>query len=313
MEGTDEPSPRPVEPERRGTLGSNASAHSVRPTPLEMPEELNGIVDTDYWGQLGALTDLEDPTSIQINTLIGTVVALWNRRNLFGTYLHAHFTNTFEDWDKSRWTKASYVALKLLRTTLMDRGVFVGLQHQSIKADILAAATRNAFRLWTPEEIESWTTKNPALKQRLDHGGQSELTERNPWEPPKPPGKPQGHQPPPITPKPSRLRTTEFDPPVQTTWEPALPQISDEDAMEKWLRIQRTRTHGPDDLFTRLKEHATHHEPTTRTEHHENRRDYHQGVIKEDKQPAFIPRGDTPPEFIQPTPKQILDCWLQFM
>ncbi|KAM7209971.1 hypothetical protein V8F06_014649, partial [Rhypophila decipiens] len=175
-------------PENRHPSPYSQARSSVSPTrstsTLEVPSELEGKIDIETWGRLGILLDLTDPTTEQTNALIGTTVALWDRQDLFGRALQAEFSKLFEDWERNHWNQVSGTALKVMRHFLMDRGVFVGLVHQSVKNDLSLIALREKFRLWIEDEIITWQDKSPKFKDRLTPQRYQEITVEQKWRPP---------------------------------------------------------------------------------------------------------------------------------
>ncbi|KAK4216832.1 hypothetical protein QBC37DRAFT_397190, partial [Rhypophila decipiens] len=264
-------------PENRHPSPYSQARSSVSPTrstsTLEVPSELEGKIDIETWGRLGILLDLTDPTTEQTNALIGTTVALWDRQDLFGRALQAEFTKLFEDWERNHWNQVSGTALKVMRHFLMDRGVFVGLVHQSVKNDLSLIALREKFRLWIEDEIITWQDKSPKFKDRLTPQRYQEITVEQKWRPPtmltsltkvnnpvdnpvdNPVNNPSDHTP-------SPLESLPTDEPGRRNWR---------------------RTHGPEYLYT----------DHTAPQGHQH------------------PYGDRPqegpPGFEQPNPKQILD------
>ncbi|KAK4206099.1 hypothetical protein QBC37DRAFT_245561, partial [Rhypophila decipiens] len=138
---------------------------------LEVPVELKGLTDPTTWGKLGTLQEIENPSKKDLDTLIGTAIAVWNLRGMFGKVLWNHFQDLFENWDRATWNKASNPSAKLMMKTLMNGGVFVthAYHYSGVTSHLVEAATRHRFRVWTLPEIKDWAGKSDVFKQRINN------------------------------------------------------------------------------------------------------------------------------------------------
>lgn len=309
----DEDEPLPYYPQFKKERTRGTSNSIGLSTPLEIPEEFGDIIDLEHWGSLARLADLPYPSSEQVNTLIGTAVALWKRRDLFGGELHAHFTSIFEGWNKTKWDQASPTALKVMRNELMNRGVFIGTQHQSVKNDLINAATRDAFQIWDPVDLYTWARKTPYLKAKLENTKHhEELTKE--WKPPqqqgqlRPPGQ-QGYPHQTSEQSPHRAAPLPATLPVR---EPANPPPEGNRTSE-WARIHQARTQGPPDLNgTGPFQNPNPMDPVPYAPYELRPPEPRHQVPRDERRPKentppFTPRGSVPIDFIQPTPKQFMN------
>lgn len=123
-------------------------------TTLPIPSGISGWVDRTTWGKL---TDFSTtaPTAEQLCSILGFFIESSKCDDLTGPSLFWAFKEQLEEWETARWRAVPKQMLYKLRTFLLDHGVFVPMDGDSIPTNIERAAQQDDYHTWSTEEIKA--------------------------------------------------------------------------------------------------------------------------------------------------------------
>ncbi|KAK4205861.1 hypothetical protein QBC37DRAFT_247142, partial [Rhypophila decipiens] len=120
---------------------------------VPIPPEIEGVIDTAYWGKLGYTLN-DDATPQQLHSMLGTAAVIWTDEKLPPQEVFEKIQDVFEDWTDVMWQKVEMPIMKFFRSFLMESGTWMKLDRRSVRENCVEAIMRDRFRMWFNSDLK---------------------------------------------------------------------------------------------------------------------------------------------------------------